>query len=187
MIRLARALALTACALAAPTGAQGVPDCAAAVVAVVPANGCALTEAEALLPPAGLTMADARAAAAVMNRGALFTVDAGGITLRLVPDLGAADPGGDAAARAAARAADAPDDLMSDPLAVRLGLIARAVTEGCTLDTADPAALAAALAGWLGDGADPATLVPPVAAVLAAPGPDFTPEGGRLRLAPCTL
>jgi hypothetical protein len=109
MTRLARALVLTACIFAAPAGAQSVLERAAAFVAVAQTNGCALTveEAEALLPPAGLTMADAQAAAAVMNRGRLFTVDDDRLTLRLIPDLCAADAAGVAALLAAA--AEAPE------------------------------------------------------------------------------
>lgn len=105
----AHALLLTLLA-AGPAVSEGVPERAAAFVAVVQANGCALTEAqaEALLPPAGLDMADAQAAAAVMNRGRLFTVDDDGQTLRLVPDLCAADAAGVAALLAAAADAPAP-------------------------------------------------------------------------------
>lgn len=278
-----RALVLTVCALAAPAGAQDLVRRAAAFVAVVQANGCALTEAqaEALLPPAGLDMADAQAAAALMNRGRLFTVDADGETLRLVPDLCAADaagvaaaleaaaaapapgievlglaervdparaavflaevratgcamtdaqagailpglgfppeevqdiagllmgtglagmvenaftlspalcaadPAADAETVAAALAAYAPDDLVLDALTVREGLIALAVAGGCALDAADPAALTAALADWLGGGADAEGLAPLVGAVLAEPGPEFLLDAGRLSLANC--
>lgn len=283
MRRAAQAL-LVALLAAGPVAAQGVPERAAAFVAVVQANGCALTEdqAEALLPPAGLTMADAQAAAAVMNRGRLFTVDDDGQTLRLVPDLCAADaagvaallaaaaeapepqvealgladrvdpargaaflaevratgcamteaqaaavlpglgfdqaevqdiaellaaaglaglvddaftlspelcaadPAADAATVAAALAAYVPAELPIDALTVRMALAALAVTEGCALDAADPAALTAALAAWLGDGADPAAIAPLVGAVLAEPGPEFTLDAGQLSLANCT-
>lgn len=283
MRRAAQAL-LVALLAAGPVAAQGVPERAAAFVAVVQANGCALTEdqAEALLPPAGLTMADAQAAAAVMNRGRLFTVDDDGQTLRLVPDLCAADaagvaallaaaaeapepqvealgladrvdpargaaflaevratgcamteaqaaavlpglgfdqaevqdiaellaaaglaglvddaftlspelcaadPAADAATVAAALAAYVPAELPIDALTVRMALAALAVTEGCALDAADPAALTAALAAWLGDGADPAAIAPLVDAVLAEPGPEFTLDAGQLSLANCT-
>ncbi len=105
----ATALAVIAAAGAAPAPAQPVPDRAAAFVAVVQANGCAITEAEgaALLPPAGLTMADAQDAAALMNRGRLFTVDDDGATMRLVPELCAADAAG--VALLLAEAAQAPE------------------------------------------------------------------------------
>jgi hypothetical protein len=96
--------------VAGPASAQGVLPRAAAFVAAVQANGCAMTEAEAeaLLPPAGLTMEDARDAAAVMNRGRLFTVDDDGETLRLVPELCTAAPEGVALLLAQAAAAPAP-------------------------------------------------------------------------------
>lgn len=57
------------------------------------ANGCALTEAEGarLLPGAGLTMDDARDAAMLLNRVPLFEVLEDGETLRLLPELCAAD------------------------------------------------------------------------------------------------
>lgn len=279
-IRLAAALI----AAGAPAWAQDLPQRAAAFVAVVQANACALTEAEAeaLLPPAGLTMEDARDAAALLNRGRLFTVDDDGQTLRLVPDLCAADAAGVAAALAVAaeapevglaalgervdpargaafvqlvrangctmteaqaeaslpaqgftpdevqdiagllmvtgRAGMAGDAFALDPALcaadpagdgaviaaaaaeyaaagplgpvddelVRSALVAMAVVSDCTLDAADPGALGAAVMDWLGldDGAEALGAV--LAGVLADPGPEFTLEDGRLRLATCS-
>lgn len=114
------ALVLAGALMAAPAGAQALADPAAAFVALVQDNGCAMTEAEAeaLLPSAGLTMADARAAAALMNRGRLFTVDPDGLTLRLVPELCAADAAGVAAQLAAAAT-------MPEPVAQLMDLTAR--------------------------------------------------------------
>ena len=103
-------LALLATFGGAPAVAQAVPARAAAFVALVQANGCAMTEAQAqaLLPPAGLTMADARSAAALMHRGRLFTVDDDGETLRLVPELCTAEAEGVARLLAAAAEAAEP-------------------------------------------------------------------------------
>lgn len=111
----AAAVLLLAVAGAAPAGAQ-VPANAAAFVALVQANDCAITEsqAQALLPPAGLTMDDAQDAAAVMNRGRLFSVDADGETLRLTPELCAADAAGVDALLAAAAAAPEPGAFLLD-------------------------------------------------------------------------
>lgn len=91
IVRAAAALALGAGAAAAQ--AEPDPGRAAAFVAVVQQQGCAITEAQAadLLPPVGLTMEDAYAAVALLNRGPLFSVDDDGVTLRLVPELCAAD------------------------------------------------------------------------------------------------
>jgi len=109
-LRAARcALPLLAALCGQPALAQG-HDRASAFVALVQANGCAITEAQAqtLLPPAGLTMDDAQDAAALMSRGRLFRIDDDGATLRLVPELCAADAGGVAALLAAAAQAPEP-------------------------------------------------------------------------------
>lgn len=267
--------------------AQDIPPRAGAFVALVQANDCAITEAQAqaLLPPAGLTMDDAQDAAALMNRGRLFTVDADGETLRLTPELCAADAAGVDALLAAAAAAPAPGArfldlgervdpargadfigavrtagcLMSEDQAeailpplgfapedvqdiagllmitgragmagdsfalhpdlctadaagdademvaalaefaaggvlgpvddelVRGALVAMALSADCTLDAADPAALAAAVAEWLNldAGVEAADLDALTAGVIAAPGPEFSLNAGQLRLDSC--
>jgi hypothetical protein len=133
---------LVACGAPVAVWAQGVPPATVAFVNVVRANDCAITEAqaEALLPAAGLDFDDARAAAALLNRGPLFTIDGDGETLRLVADLCAADAATTLALLTAA--AEAPDRVQVLSLQDRIDpdagarLVGAIRAEGCALTEA---------------------------------------------------
>jgi len=157
---------LAALVAAAPVAAQDAVAAAAGFVAVAQANGCTLTEAEGetLLPAAGLSMGDARAAVLLLNRGALFTVDPDGLTLRLVPGLCAADAETAAAMIAAAASAEAPRLTMLalhqriDPeRGARLVALVRA--QGCRLSEARAEALLPAAGFTAHETADIAALL----------------------------
>lgn len=144
-------MAILLAGLSAPAPAQ-VPPRAADFVAAVQANGCALTEAQAAdrFPALGLSMADAQAAAAILSRGRLFTVDDDGVTLRLVPDLCAADAAGVQAALAAAALEPEPGAELLD-LGARIDPARGAVflgavrANGCTMTEAQAEATLPAL------------------------------------------
>jgi hypothetical protein len=133
---------LVACGGPVAAWAQGVPPATVTFVEVVRANDCAITEAqaEALLPAAGLDFDDARAAAALLNRGPLFTIDGDGETLRLVADLCVADAATTLALLTAA--AEAPDRVQVLSLEDRIDpdagarLLGAIRAEGCALTEA---------------------------------------------------
>lgn len=174
-------LSLVAALAAWPVVAQGpdpVPEATVGFVAAVRANGCAMTEAEAQaqLPAVGLTMTDAQVAAALMNRGPLFSIDADGETLRLVPDLCAADDGATRALLAAAAAA--PDRLEILTLDERVDtalaaqLIGAVRAEGCTMTDARAEVVLPGL------GFDPETVQDLVGAMLRGGLADLATSGG---------
>ncbi len=190
---------------------------AARFIAAVRDNGCAMTETEAAtgLAAMGFTADETVGYVEVLLEAGLVTLSDDFQQLRLAEALCAADPAADAAAFAtalaafeAARPEPEPLDAASllalvrdefGPGAVAEMAAFQATMEGCTLERADRAALAAALREMMAEHvsmvfAVPLPLPEPVSAELAAavdgfladPGPEFSIEDGRIVLTDCT-
>lgn len=173
------------------------------------------TEAATRLAAMGYTADETVGYVEVLLEAGLVTLSEDFQELRLSEALCAADPAADAAAFATALAAyeaarPAPEPLDAATLLALVrdefgpGAVAemaafQATVEGCRLEHADRAALAAALQAMMAEHvamvfAVPLPLPAAVAAELAAavdgfladPGPDFAVEGGRIVLTDCT-
>lgn len=172
-------------------------------------------EAGTLLAALGFTAGETIGYVEVLVGAGLATLSEDFERFALGEGLCAADPATDAATYAAALAAHAAaapaagpigdDELLAavrdefGPAAVAEMAAFEATMNGCALDFADPQALAARLAALMADhvamvfavepplpAAVTAELAAAAATFVAAPGPDFAIEAGRLVLIDCT-
>lgn len=169
----------------------------ARLIGALRANGCAMHEDQAgdILPGLGFQPETVQDIAALLLEVGMATYQ--DAALRLDPQLCASAPDFDAEwiGMALAYLADpAPGPVVPDLPGVRAVIALTAMGQGCVIDLADPAAtravlLGAALARFeIAEPSDEvlAAIAAHIDTTLAAPGPGYTQEPGRLRLIHCT-